>query len=430
LDGAITDLRTPLDLTADPVKLSEDLERTRRNLLKEAIGIEDTRWRVLSTLHEYNTAQGFTLAGDGPSRAGQVHQQGRELGAELNQTAPSVKLPPVIAKAAYSMPTKNLHAVRYITSELAGLQGEDLQEKQTRLQELLDTADLQQQVMEPHGEASDTWHENRIVVAGQNKPQAQASSPNHGPVEHSRSNRAPGKSGGNHRTQHSGHHSRQPRDPAAVTSKPCNHPRPDVVEPARGKSAAQVAPAPGASQGAQGNHPTRSHKSLRIGEHIDPPKDDACHRLNQLADSKFDEEESLAGPVCFGPRIRNEPFPAKFALPPDMPKYTWAVKPEDWLSDYVTAVDIAGGNKRTAVRYVPLMLTGSARTWLNSLPALQINSWHNFQEVFIKNFTGTYKRPPRPRQLALYKQGLDEPDRDYLTRWSELHNSCEGVGEE
>jgi hypothetical protein len=131
--------------------------------------------------------------------------------------------------------------------------------------------------------------------------------------------------------------------------------------------------------------------SQRIGEHIDPPKDDARHRLNVLADSKFDEEESSAGLVCFGPRIRNEPFLAKFALPRDMPKYTGAVKPEDWLSDYVTAVDIAGGNKRTAVRYAALMLTGSARTWLNSLPALQINSWHDFQEAFIKNFTGTYK---------------------------------------
>jgi hypothetical protein len=118
--------------------------------------------------------------------------------------------------------------------------------------------------------------------------------------------------------------------------------------------------------------------SQRIGERIDPPKDDARHRLNLLADSKFDEEESSAGPVYFGPRIRNEPFPAKFTLSRDMPKYTGAVKPEDWLSDYVTVVDIAGGNKRTAVRYAPLMLTGSARTWLNSLPALQINSWHDF----------------------------------------------------
>jgi hypothetical protein len=118
--------------------------------------------------------------------------------------------------------------------------------------------------------------------------------------------------------------------------------------------------------------------SLRIRECIDPLKDDAHHRLNQLVDSKFDEKESSAGPVYFSPRIRNEPFLAKFALPRDMPKYTGVVKPEDWLSDYVTAVDIVGGNKRTAVRYAPLMLTGSARTWLNSLPALQINSWHDF----------------------------------------------------
>jgi hypothetical protein len=114
--------------------------------------------------------------------------------------------------------------------------------------------------------------------------------------------------------------------------------------------------------------------SQRIGEPIDPPRDNARHRLNQLADSKFDEEESSTGLVCFGPRIRNEPFPAKLALPHDMPKYTGAVKLEDWLSDYVTAVNIAGSNKRTVVRYASLMLIGSARTWLNSLPALQINS--------------------------------------------------------
>jgi hypothetical protein len=98
--------------------------------------------------------------------------------------------------------------MRYITSELDGLQGEDLREKQARIQELLDAADLQQQAMEPRGEASGTRGENRIVVAGQNKSHGEASSPNHGPAEHSRSNRAPGKSGGNHCTQHSGHHNR------------------------------------------------------------------------------------------------------------------------------------------------------------------------------------------------------------------------------
>jgi hypothetical protein len=77
LDTTIMDLRAPLDLTADPAKLTEDLERTCRTLLQEAIGIEDTRWRVLSTLHEYNTAQGYTPAGDGPSRAGHHLRTGR-----------------------------------------------------------------------------------------------------------------------------------------------------------------------------------------------------------------------------------------------------------------------------------------------------------------------------------------------------------------
>jgi hypothetical protein len=97
------------------------------------------------------------------------------------------------------------------------------------------------------------------------------------------------------------------------------------------------------------------------------------------------------GPICFGLCIREEPFSVKFALPWYMPKYTGVTKPEDWLLDYSIAVNIMDGNKRLAVRYAPLMLQGSARTWLNSLPPLLINSWLDFKEAFIKNFTGTYK---------------------------------------
>jgi hypothetical protein len=96
----------------------------------------------MSMTHEYNVAHGFTPAGDGPSRAGQVRQRGRELGAELNQAAPSAKLPPIINKPTYSTPMKNHRAARYITSELDGLQGEDLREKQARIQKLLNAANL------------------------------------------------------------------------------------------------------------------------------------------------------------------------------------------------------------------------------------------------------------------------------------------------
>ena len=53
----------------------------------------------------------------------------------------------------------------------------------------------------------------------------------------------------------------------------------------------------------------------------------------------------------------------------------------------------------------------------------------DFTEVFIRNFTSTYKRPPKPRQLSLCVQGPNESTRDYLMRWAELRNSCEGVHE-
>ncbi|KAI4994438.1 hypothetical protein ZWY2020_034079 [Hordeum vulgare] len=99
------------------------------------------------------------------------------------------------------------------------------------------------------------------------------------------------------------------------------------------------------------------------------------------------------------------------------------------MIDYTTVVGIARGNKCVAVRYVPLMLTGSARTWLNSLPADSVNSWVDFEEAFVRNFTRTYKRLGRPHELAMCIQKPDEPLRDYVTLWTELRNSCEGVHE-
>ena len=112
------------------------------------------------------------------------------------------------------------------------------------------------------------------------------------------------------------------------------------------------------------------------------------------------EEEEDGGHSCFGPRIATKVFPRGFALPRNTPKYDGTSKPKDWLSDYITAISIAGGNKRVAVRYALLMLRDSARTWLNSLPVGSVNSWLDFEEVFVRNFASTYQRPGRPRHLA------------------------------
>ena len=128
----------------------------------------------------------------------------------------------------------------------------------------------------------------------------------------------------------------------------------------------------------------------RLGPRVLDDPNDGRHRIDQLAESRAIEEESASGPPCFCPRIRNEPFPDNFTLPRDTPKYSPGVKPEDWLTDYAIAVGIARGNKRVAVRYVPLMLQGPARAWWNSLQPNSINSWIDFKTAFVHNFTSTY----------------------------------------
>ena len=56
---------------------------------------------------------------------------------------------------------------------------------------------------------------------------------------------------------------------------------------------------------------------------------DTRHRIERLAESLRLEEESTAGPACFGPLIRVEPFPKGFTLARDTPKYNGSTKPED-----------------------------------------------------------------------------------------------------
>ena len=177
--------------------------------------------------------------------------------------------------------------------------------------------------------------------------------------------------------------------------------------------------------------PPVDHPSLggRLGPREGIRENDARHRIDRLNRSLALEEEDVLGPPCFGPRICDEPFPKGFTLPRDTPKYTSFVKPEDWLVDYSTAVSIAYGNKRVAMKYVLLMFQGTTRTWLNSLKPRSINSWVDFTEAFVRNFTSTYKRPPKPLQLSLCVQGPSESTHDYLTHWAELRNSCEGVHE-
>ena len=100
---------------------------------------------------------------------------------------------------------------------------------------------------------------------------------------------------------------------------------------------------------------------------------DARIKLDRLHWSEILEEQGPPGPKCFGPRIMGEPSVPHFQLPRGSKTYDGNSKPEDWLSDYLSAVNVAGGNHRWAVRYIPQMLEGPARIWLNNLSEGSVN---------------------------------------------------------
>jgi hypothetical protein len=76
---------------------------------------------------------------------------------------------------------------------------------------------------------------------------------------------------------------------------------------------------------------------------------DARFKLDRIHQSELVERQGALGPMCFGPRIMGEPVPYYFQLARGARTYNDSTKPEDWLEDYSTAVNIAGGNLRWAV---------------------------------------------------------------------------------
>ncbi|KAK1613867.1 hypothetical protein QYE76_019384 [Lolium multiflorum] len=372
LDAVRAKLSTPLTPGADPTAIEADLEAHRQLLLKQTEELAAAKRQMEITQREYNRAHGLTPGGDEPSRAGHIRRRGRDLGAEIARDGLLRRLRP------RELPTR-------------------------RVTELLNAAN--RQIADPrYVNAPRASHARG--AAGNDREGARDTAESSSP--------APSRRHDSRATHSSGRPSHQPSGSSRSRPPPSRNQEQDSG-PRR-----HHRPAPEASGARQPAH-------SRLGPRIEPA--DARDRLDRLVESRIAEEEAPAGPKCFGPRIANEPTLEGFTLPRDTPKYDGTAKPEDWLQDYSTAVGIAKGNKRWAVRYSPLMLVGSARTWLNNLPAGSINGWLDFEAAFISNFTGTYRRPGRPQQLEMCKQGPDETDRAYLTRWCEMRNSCEGVHE-
>jgi hypothetical protein len=132
---------------------------------------------------------------------------------------------------------------------------------------------------------------------------------------------------------------------------------------------------------------------------------DARTHLNEIAKS---QTASFLGPKCFGQRIRDEPIPHGFKIEKNICQYNRVDMPLTWLQDYFNAVQFAGGSPNVAIRYLPLMLSGTARQWINDLAENSIQTWFDMQTAFTENFEGTYKRPHNIGDLQRCRRAEDE----------------------
>jgi hypothetical protein len=83
--------------------------------------------------------------------------------------------------------------------------------------------------------------------------------------------------------------------------------------------------------------------------------------------------------------------------PTTITKYSGETRPELWLADYRLACQLGGtDDDNLIIRNLPLLLSDTARAWLEHLPPGQISNWDDLVQAFVGNFQGTYVRPGNP----------------------------------
>ncbi|KAM0839317.1 hypothetical protein ACQ4PT_060393 [Festuca glaucescens] len=455
LQAAIVQLYVPVTSAADIALTREQLEEQRLSILHEANEVARVRQELDITLREYNTTQGLAND-DEPSRV-HIRLRGKNLNKEITRNGraeSSMSATHILApKPVYSTHAQNLRAAQAAAAELQHLTGGALRKQQARVKELVDIASMQNAECakaNPGAGASQVVHSARDVPG---KSKGQASSPHvdakhagsvsskqmtmYDPVEAGKrvaeqgnTKQGNAKVGRNSQAADRGHVDNRPQGRHGANSAAGGH---APHYPARSQDRHNDGDTAMINAGYRRLDQARHAEPLgdRLGaRHL--PAYDARHRLDRIYLTEQLEVQGPPGTACFGPRIMREvnavmPAIPEFMLPRDTRTYDGSTKPEDWLIDYATAVYVAGGNRRWAVRFVPSVLVGPARIWLNNLPAGSIDGWIDFEEAFVSNFSSTYKRPNRPQQLSLCQQRKNETDREYLTRWSAMRNSCEGV---
>ena len=81
------------------------------------------------------------------------------------------------------------------------------------------------------------------------------------------------------------------------------------------------------------------------------------------------------GVLCLTLALRNAWLPKDFKGPHKVPNYTANLPPESWVESYEMAMEMLDVDEAACAKYFTMMLEGTTRNWLKSLPANSIGSW-------------------------------------------------------
>ena len=76
-------------------------------------------------------------------------------------------------------------------------------------------------------------------------------------------------------------------------------------------------------------------------------------------------------------------LPKDFKGPRKVSNYTADLQPEAWVESYEMAMHMLDGDEAVCAKYFTMMLEGTTRTWLKSLPTNSVGSWAELKHQFI-----------------------------------------------
>src|SRR3954469_10539615 len=136
---------------------------------------------------------------------------------------------------------------------------------------------------------------------------------------------------------------------------------------------------------------------------------------------------SALGVPCLVPALRNVRLPKDFKGPRKVPNYTADQPPEAWIESYEMAMEMLDVDQDACAKYFPMMLEGTARTWLKGLPPNTIGSWAQLRARFINNFKDTCEQPMSIVDLTACVQAEGESTTHWVRRVSQILHSSDRI---